>query len=601
MAAGFFNDQDWANEANCPADSFPAPRRWDIVLTCGEPFAPGDQGLAGETLRLLGALAAEAPDRAILLICAEPLDPALELFHVPSKHEKALDSCFDAFSLREPASTSLENALRPALAGASVLVAPPRQNAFGRYVHFLEAPALRFAFAAAELLLELQRRGHEFALACCADRGAEGFFIEKMRRHGQLRLDGLAVRLHGPTALAFEDRAAPLHDMSTEARNLLVEEIACLRRADILVHRDDATWARVQKLCRRFGFDAQARARRETAPLWSALRPPPPRLPAEPENLPVGFVIPHFNNAAFIEGCLASVRACAEPGDEILVVDDASRPQEKQALRDLVARLNAQGAPEIVLHELPHNGGPAAARNAGVEKLGRAELVQFIDADDALHPEGFRATRRALLLNPDLAMVYGMQRNFGADRFYWVTMDPNPLTIFDENFCHSAPLVRRAVFAALGGQATALRRHYEDWEFNVRLHLSGFAGEMVVAQTQQYRMGHASRTFEKAEKTNQSREALMAHVARARLSGHPHRDRLAATLAVYAAKLEHAGLLCPAAGQSRSQSVQQRTVEIVNLIDLEEQLKTQPLPVWRKKLARLALSVARRLGRARRK
>jgi hypothetical protein len=90
-------------------------------------------------------------------------------------------------------------------------------------------------------------------------------------------------------------------------------------------------------------------------------------------------------------------------------------------------------------------------------------------------------------------------------------------------------------------------------------------------------------------------------MSRARLSGHPHRDRLAATLAVYAAKLEQAGLMHPAAGQNRSQRLPQKIVEVVDLIDLEEQLKARPLPVWRKKLARLALSVARRVGRARRK
>jgi GT2 family glycosyltransferase len=577
MAEALFNDQDWANEANCPADSFPAPRRWDLVLTCGERLAKSDKAQAdgsrtdrsGDVLRLLGALASESPDRAILLICAEPVDPAL----------------------------------KPALGPACALVAPPRHNAFGRYVHFLETPALRFAYAAAELMAALQRRGHEFALAVCADRGAEAFFIEKMRRHGQLRIDGVAVRLHGPTALEHEDRATPLCELTTETRNLIVEEIACLRRADLLLYRDDECLERVTKLCGRFGFDAKARARRETAPLWRALAPPPPAPRSEPENLPVGFVIPHFNHADFIEDCLLSVRACAEPGDEIVVVDDASRPQQRQALRVLVAGLNAQGsAPEIVLHERPRNGGPAAARNFGVARLARAEIVQFIDADDALHPAGFKATRRALLLNPDLAAVYGVQRNFGAERFYWVTMDPNPLTLFEQNFCHSAPLVRRAAFTALGGQSPALRHPYEDWEFNVRLGLSGLAAEVVMAQTQQYRVGHASRTFEHPDRMDRSRQMLMAHVARAPLSGDPHRDRLAATLAVYAARLEHAGLLHAAAGQRRAAPGAGRgTTEVVDILDLEERLNMQPVPLWRRKLARLALSVARRIGRAPRK
>lgn len=566
MASVFFNEQDWANEANCTEGSLPAPRRWDLVLICGEKL--GASGRGRDTLKLLAALAAEAPDRAILLICAEPVDPAL----------------------------------KPALAGACVLVAPPRQNALGRYVHFLQSGALRFAFSAAELLAALQARGHDFALVCCGDRGAEGFFIEKMRRHGQLRFDGLAVRLRGLAALALEDEATPLHELNAEARNQLIEEIVCVQRADLLLYRDEALFAQVEKLGRRFGFDARARAHRETAPLWSALRAPPRPPQAEPANLPVGFVIPHFNAAAFISDCLASVRACAEPGDEILIVDDASRPSEKQALREIVARLNAEGAPEIVVHDLPHNSGPAAARNAGVAQLKRAELVQFIDADDALHADGFRATRRALLLNPDLAMVYGLQRNFGADRFYWVTMDPNPLTLFDENYCHSAPLVRRTAYAALGGQQSALRRHYEDWEFNIRLALSGLAAEVVLAQTQQYRIGWATRTFDKAEKTNQSRQALFARMAREKLSNDPHRNRLAATLAVYAAKLEHAGLLPLAAGQRRpTVEPPRRIVEIAHVVELEDRIKAQPLPYLHRKLARLSLSVARRIGRARRK
>ncbi|MBB4199563.1 hypothetical protein GGD83_003383 [Rhodoblastus sphagnicola] len=566
---GLFDDQDWANEANVAVYPFPTPQRWDLVVTCGESLAHGVDARSGDILRLLVALEAEARDRAILLICAESVDPAL--------------------------TSALERVV--------VLVAPPRRNAFGRYVHFLEAPALRFAFAAAELLAELQRRGHEFALACCADRGAEAFYILKMRRHGQLRIDGVALRLHGPTALENEDQSAPLCEMDPQIRNLMAEEIACLRQADVLLYSDENILARVGRLCRRHGFDPfagpSARARREAAPLWTTFAPPPPQARLDPPDVPVGFVIPHFNNAGFIADCLGSVRACAEPGDEIVVVDDVSRADEKAALRAVVARLNAEGGVQIALHELSHNGGPAAARNIGVTLLERAEAIQFIDADDALDADGFKATRRALRLNPDLAMVYGLQRNFGADRFYWVTMDANPLTAFEENYCHSAPLVRRAAFEALGGQDSALRFHYEDWEFNVRLCLSGLAGEMVMARTQQYRMGHASRTLENLDRLDASRQALFSHVARARLSGDPHRDRLAATLAVYASMLERAGLLQPGAGQSREQALARRTV--VHITDLEEQLKARPLPTWRKKLARLALSVARRIGRARRK
>jgi hypothetical protein len=79
----------------CPAGRLQRPDRFP---TCFEP------ALARRWQNLRRSL--QYPK--IWSSCSTPL----ELFHVSWKHEKALYSSFDAFSSREPASTSLENALK---------------------------------------------------------------------------------------------------------------------------------------------------------------------------------------------------------------------------------------------------------------------------------------------------------------------------------------------------------------------------------------------------------------------------------------------------------------------------------------------------------
>jgi glycosyltransferase involved in cell wall biosynthesis len=95
-------------------------------------------------------------------------------------------------------------------------------------------------------------------------------------------------------------------------------------------------------------------------------------------------VIPTFRRPAFLADAVASVLAQTEGDLECVVVDDASpepvdSPSDDERVR--VVRLDA-------------NGGPAAARNAGVVEA-RGRHLAFLDDDDWWEPERLAEARAA--------------------------------------------------------------------------------------------------------------------------------------------------------------------------------------------------------------
>ncbi len=91
----------------------------------------------------------------------------------------------------------------------------------------------------------------------------------------------------------------------------------------------------------------------------------------------VSVVIPCFNGDHFIGNAIQSALAQTYVRTEVVVVDDGSKDRS----RDVIASFGS-----IIRWESTTNQGGGAARNRGVE-LALGELIQFLDADDELHPE----------------------------------------------------------------------------------------------------------------------------------------------------------------------------------------------------------------------
>ena len=101
-----------------------------------------------------------------------------------------------------------------------------------------------------------------------------------------------------------------------------------------------------------------------------------------PREVPaVTVLIAAYNAESFLHRAVASALQQTLPVKEVLIVDDASTDGTAALARKL-----AQGDERIRLITLAANGGPSAARNAGLDAA-TGEWIAVLDADDAFTPE----------------------------------------------------------------------------------------------------------------------------------------------------------------------------------------------------------------------
>lgn len=168
-------------------------------------------------------------------------------------------------------------------------------------------------------------------------------------------------------------------------------------------------------------------------------------------------VVPTYNSAEFVSGCLESISAQAYGNLEVIVMDGVSKDDTLQ----LVAEF-ANGYPCIkVFSEL--DNGVYDAINKGV-KLAKGEWIYILGSDDRL--AGPTALQDLLpLLRSDAQLIHAkvFRMSSGA-----IEARPSVgIDIVRKNICQQAILYRRELFEILG----FFNLRYPicaDWEFNIR-------------------------------------------------------------------------------------------------------------------------------------
>ncbi len=117
---------------------------------------------------------------------------------------------------------------------------------------------------------------------------------------------------------------------------------------------------------------------------------------AEPGRPSLSVVVPVFDGGEDFGRCLRRLRESSRAPDELLVVDDGSTDGSGA----LAARMGAV----VLTHDRPL--GPAAARNLGA-RAARGDLVFFLDADVAVHPNAIERAMARFLVDPGLAALFG--------------------------------------------------------------------------------------------------------------------------------------------------------------------------------------------------
>lgn len=194
-------------------------------------------------------------------------------------------------------------------------------------------------------------------------------------------------------------------------------------------------------------------------------------------NPVVSAIIPTYNRSHVVCEAIDSVLAQTYSHMEVIVVDDGSKDDTVERLKQYRDRIR-------VVHQT--NAGPAAARNRGIA-VSRGELIAFLDSDDIWLPQmierqvallgragesvpccfcnilmkwnsGDRTSFEIALLKPD------------ADEGVWL----NPEEILATRFVlfTQGSVIRRDVLERIGGFDTNIR-YLEDYELPLRLSLEG--------------------------------------------------------------------------------------------------------------------------------
>ncbi len=103
----------------------------------------------------------------------------------------------------------------------------------------------------------------------------------------------------------------------------------------------------------------------------------------------VSVIIPCYNQAQYLPEALKSVFSQTHPQWECIIVNDGSTDKTDEVAREWLTK------DERFKYIKKENGGLSSARNAGLKEA-KGSLLQFLDSDDAIHPEKFALQIKAL-------------------------------------------------------------------------------------------------------------------------------------------------------------------------------------------------------------
>ncbi|GIK40756.1 MAG: hypothetical protein BroJett011_45890 [Chloroflexota bacterium] len=125
----------------------------------------------------------------------------------------------------------------------------------------------------------------------------------------------------------------------------------------------------------------------------TSLLEPQPFVPAL-----VSIIIPTYNHAHFLGEALQSSLAQDYPRTEIIIIDDGSTDNTAEVVQPFLTH------PQIK-YIFQENRGLSAARNRGFAES-QGQYLNFLDADDTMHPSKVSKQVELLEHNPDVAFVY---------------------------------------------------------------------------------------------------------------------------------------------------------------------------------------------------
>jgi glycosyltransferase involved in cell wall biosynthesis len=180
----------------------------------------------------------------------------------------------------------------------------------------------------------------------------------------------------------------------------------------------------------------------------------------------VSVIIPCFNSGSFLLEALASCFDSTYKEFEVLVIDDGSTEEKTlEIIEEIQKKYDLR-----IIHK--SNGGPASARNLGIENS-KGDFLFFLDSDNKMHADYLSKAVEVFQSNPNVGVVYskpGFFGNFGSEKTRFEAREFSLDSILSGNYIDMCSLVRREVIQEVGG----FDEHkdligWEDWDLWIRI------------------------------------------------------------------------------------------------------------------------------------
>ncbi|MCL4768133.1 MAG: glycosyltransferase [Hyphomicrobiaceae bacterium] len=195
--------------------------------------------------------------------------------------------------------------------------------------------------------------------------------------------------------------------------------------------------------------------------------PEPTERSAQAEHPSVAVIIPCWNAEKWVARAIQSVLDQDYPNLEVIVIDDGSTDNSLDVIRSFGDRIRWETGP---------NRGPCAARNKGFA-LAKGEWIQFLDADDMLHPNKIAYSIELAGRYPNIDFVWAPHKqinkhftsiNVRQQRLPGTIIAGPGFRVLDARYAPWAALFRRRFLEKVGPWTEELRR-WVDLEYHARI------------------------------------------------------------------------------------------------------------------------------------
>lgn len=200
----------------------------------------------------------------------------------------------------------------------------------------------------------------------------------------------------------------------------------------------------------------------------------------------VSIIMPCYNDGAYIEEAVASVRAQTYENIELIIIDDGS---DDPKTLEILQKMCAEGV--TVLHT--DHLRPAGARNAGIAAA-KGTYILPVDSDDTIEAEYVARAVEVMESSENIGIVYCHADLFGEETGPWVLPEYSLEAILLDNVIFVTALFRREDWEKVGGFRTTMKHGMEDYDFWLSILELGRDVYQLPETFFHYRIKPASRT-----------------------------------------------------------------------------------------------------------